>query len=244
MMPLLMEDDSKLPTRVLAVVGMHRSGTSCLTGSLEQAGLGLGEVHTWNRYNRRGNREKQSIVDLNDEVLAANQGSWDQPPKTCSWSDDQVLRARELIAGLNGHACAGFKDPRSLLTIEGWLRAVPHLEFVGVFRSPHAVASSLAHRSAMPWEQAIRLWTIYNARLLELQERYRFPLINFDVDEAQYLKVVGDLVRILDLNGSSVGRSPFFDDALRNSQRESKSFTLPYRTKLLHWRLKRRAVGL
>ncbi|MEO0437598.1 MAG: sulfotransferase family protein [Pseudomonadota bacterium] len=238
-----MDDGLKLPSRVLAVVGMHRSGTSCLTGSLEQAGLGLGEVYTWNRYNRRGNREKQSIVDLNDEVLAANRGAWDQPPKICTWSDEQVVRARELLAGLNHHACAGFKDPRSLITIEGWLRAVPHLEFVGVFRSPHAVASSLAQRSDMPWDQAIKLWTTYNARLLELHNRFCFPLINFDVDEDQYLKVIGSLVGELNLNESSAEISPFFEDSLRNSQRESKTFALPYRTKLLHWRLKRRALG-
>ncbi|HBM84618.1 MAG TPA: sulfotransferase family protein, partial [Halieaceae bacterium] len=31
------------PRRVIAILGMHRSGTSCLTGSLQEAGLELGE---------------------------------------------------------------------------------------------------------------------------------------------------------------------------------------------------------
>ena len=60
------------PRRVIAILGMHRSGTSCLTGSLQEAGLELGEHHTWNPYNRKGNRENQDFVDLHDAILAAN----------------------------------------------------------------------------------------------------------------------------------------------------------------------------
>ena len=37
-----------MPDRVVCILGMHRSGTSCLTGSLQQAGLFLGDCHTWN----------------------------------------------------------------------------------------------------------------------------------------------------------------------------------------------------
>ena len=62
----------KLPSRVIAILGMHRSGTSCLTGSLQNSGLFLGECHTWNKHNERGNRENQKFVDLHDAILAAN----------------------------------------------------------------------------------------------------------------------------------------------------------------------------
>ena len=43
------------------VLGMHRSGTSLLTGSLEAAGLHLGEVNNAARYNPKGNKENESI---------------------------------------------------------------------------------------------------------------------------------------------------------------------------------------
>ena len=45
------------PDRVVCVLGMHRSGTSCLAGSLEQQGLFLGETNTRGPFNLRGNRE-------------------------------------------------------------------------------------------------------------------------------------------------------------------------------------------
>ena len=61
--------------KVICVLGMHRSGTSCLVGSLQKAGLHLGKHHTWNRYNRKGNRENQDIVDLNRAVLEFSGGS-------------------------------------------------------------------------------------------------------------------------------------------------------------------------
>jgi hypothetical protein len=32
----------------MALLGMHRSGTSCLTGSLQLKGLFRGDVHEWN----------------------------------------------------------------------------------------------------------------------------------------------------------------------------------------------------
>ena len=69
------------PLEILCVLGMHRSGTSCLTGSLQEAGLYLGDCHTWNPHNLKGNRENQEIVDINDRVLADNGGAWDAPPE-------------------------------------------------------------------------------------------------------------------------------------------------------------------
>jgi len=41
----------------VAILGMHRSGTSCLAGSLQELGLYLGEVYDQNPHNPRGNRE-------------------------------------------------------------------------------------------------------------------------------------------------------------------------------------------
>ena len=65
---------SELPARLIAVLGMHRSGTSYLAGSLQEAGLILGDCHTWNKHNEKGNRENQKFVDLHDAILEANVG--------------------------------------------------------------------------------------------------------------------------------------------------------------------------
>ena len=73
--------------RVVSIVGMHRSGTSCLAGTLEEAGLHLGNVITEAPHNAKGNRENRSIMDLHEELLVHSGGSWDRPPDRLSWSD-------------------------------------------------------------------------------------------------------------------------------------------------------------
>jgi len=129
--------------RVVCVLGMHRSGTSCLVGSLQKAGLHLGRHHTWNRYNRRGNRENQDIVDLNDAVLIHSGGAWNAPPRAIRYTEEHLARARLIADGFPADFRWGFKDPRALLTLPLWREALGgRLLRVGIFRHPMAVAAS------------------------------------------------------------------------------------------------------
>ena len=41
----------------ILMLGMHRSGTSCLTGIMQALGVHLGEVFTESTWNKKGNRE-------------------------------------------------------------------------------------------------------------------------------------------------------------------------------------------
>lgn len=229
------------PQRVIAVLGMHRSGTSCLAGSLQELGLEMGEVHTWNPYNRRGNREHQPIVDFHDRLLADNGGAWDRPPTAMRWQESDCARARQLLAGLGGAGILGFKDPRTLLVVDGWRACLPQLEFVGVFRHPQSVARSLAARSGMAREQALLLWQHYNGILLRLQRELRFPLVDFDVDEGHYLRCVSAVAAQLGLRREPSPQRRFFDAGLRSAAADGGA--LPYRLRLLHWRLRRRSIG-
>ena len=53
------------PARVITVLGMHRSGTSSLVGSLEAAGLPLGEVQVRAaKSNQKGHREPNELIAL------------------------------------------------------------------------------------------------------------------------------------------------------------------------------------
>jgi hypothetical protein len=175
---------------VICVLGMHRSGTSCLVGSLQKAGLQLGKHHTWNRYNQKGNRENQDIVDLNDDILAHNGGSWQSPPRKITWSEDHLTRARAIVSSFPPHSRWGFKDPRALLTFPMWRLALEDkYQRVGIFRHPLAVAASLGYRhgtSALPEEKSLELWYIYNRKLLEEYKRSPFPVLCFDWEEQQF----------------------------------------------------------
>lgn len=231
---------SARPQRVIAVLGMHRSGTSCLTGSLQEAGLELGKYHAWNPYNLKGNRENQDIVDLHDALLAANGGGWDRPPRRCRWSEAFQDRARALLAAHAEVPVMGFKDPRTLLVLDGWKALIPGLEFVGIFRHPEAVVQSLERRSQMPRSQALELWYRYNRVLQREQRRYGFPLLCFDEEEATFNRKVDQVVRYLGLKPPAQPQR-FYDNQLKNFAARSGART-PLKVRWLYGSLRRASL--
>ncbi|MBL4595201.1 MAG: hypothetical protein JKX99_01355 [Robiginitomaculum sp.] len=173
------------PTPIL-VLGMHRSGTSCLTGCLEEAGLFLGEVNTQADFNKKGNRENVKIMTLHDDVLAQFGATWNQPPTTrIHWSKSDLDKLARIIDQYPTNIVWGSKDPRTLLLLSGWLE-LTHPKFIGTFRHPVEVANSLTRRAAV-WNQPMReqhaydLWEIYNTKLLELHRQTPFDVLRFCV---------------------------------------------------------------
>ena len=205
------------PQRVVAVLGMHRSGTSALTGSLQKQGLYLGRVSTQNVHNPKGNREATEIRMLNEDVLRSSGGAWDRPPRDVSWEPQHTERARVVLAEHAGHEVWGFKDPRTLVTLAGWLELVPDLERVGVFRHPADVARSLERRNRMDADDAVALWRVYNEALLEEQRREPFPLLCFDEDPPVLQEKLLAIGRALRLTGHP-GEERFFTPELRGTE--------------------------
>lgn len=227
------------PEQILCVLGMHRSGTSCLTGSLQEAGLHLGDCHTWNPHNLKGNRENQDIVDINDKVLADNDGAWDEPPERSLWNEGHRDMARELFQGYAEHPLFGFKDPRTLLVLDGWKAMFPDMRFIGIFRHPNAVVQSLDKRSGMPREKGLALWYEYNRRLLRQYREQPFPILCFD-DESEAFQ--DKLQAVLKALGFEVGdwAGEFYDGVLR-SDREDTDTPLPWVIRRLYRKLQRLA---
>lgn len=201
----------------ICVLGMHRSGTSCLTGLLEDAGVYLGQVSKKNPHNLKGNQENLRIMHLHNEVLAQNGGSWDKPPLgVVVWSEAQRQILQEILADYRQHALWAFKDPRSMFTLAGWQAEVPTLRYIGTVRHPGAVAQSLGKRGGTTPAQGFELWLLYNRRLLAYQRQFGFDVVCFDQSPEDYLKSVEQAFRKLAL---PVGRTQlaFFEEALRNS---------------------------
>jgi len=199
------------------VLGMHRSGTSALTGALQERGLWLGDVTVSNSGNAKGNRESTAVMDLNDAVLAANGGAWDSPPAGLAWSRDLAERRDRLLDSLRPAASGpwGFKDPRTLLTLPFWEEGLAVYRLVGTFRHPLAVAESLRDRDGMPLDRGLHLWRVYNARLLRAWERRPFPLISFDAAAGEYRRSVRRLASWLGLRGRG-DEDSFFEEVLRH----------------------------
>ena len=132
------------------ITGMHRSGTSCLAGTLQRNGMLLGKVFEWNPHNKKGNRENENIMLLNESILTASSGSWDSPPAELTWTEEHETRRDDIIRemmGLSGNHIWGFKDPRVVLTLPFWKDGLDSIRLVGTFRHPLSVAYSLWSRN-------------------------------------------------------------------------------------------------
>ena len=215
----------KPASRVVTVLGMHRSGTSSLVGSLESAGLPLGEVRRdGGDSNEKGHREPGEVIRLHDDVLMNSHGAWFLPPPSIEWSAEQQQRRAAFIAAHDGMPLWGWKEPRTLLLVAGWLEALPHLEFVGTFRHPLVVARSLKRRHGNDTPRMwLDVWLAYNQSLLQLVEDRDFPLIDFDLPAAAYATRLRSIIEELRLPGAD----DFFDASLRTSQKQLPDAELP-----------------
>lgn len=222
----------------ICVLGMHRSGTSCLTGLLEDAGVFLGRVSKQNPYNKKGNQENLDIMRLNEAVLAANGAAWDRPPEgEADWDAGQKAALQAILSQYEGHAPWAFKDPRTMFTLSGWRAALPDLRFIGTFRHPSAVAQSLHRRGKLAPEQGFALWQRYNEKLLEYQSRYRFDLLCFDLAPADYMQSVTAAFKRLGLDASHT-QLAFFEEQLRNTAIEPMFAAPPAEAMQLYQRLR------
>ncbi len=217
------------------MLGMHRSGTSCLTGSLQNAGLELGDASEWNKYNTRGNRENQAFVDFHEHLLRANGATWDTPPRKLKYTAEDVDRARALAASF-GDARWGFKDPRALLALPLWNQVIPEARYVGIFRHPLAVKASLQRRDARTSDRTcLELWYHYNRQLYRELRRRPFPLFSFDWDEERFHARLNEV--LLDLNLAPLAEDQrFYTQSLHNfSERDEKS--IPWKLRRLYRKL-------
>lgn len=214
------------------VAGMHRSGTSCLTGTMQAMGIELGQVFEENDHNKKGNRENSRICRTNDILLRLAGGSWDNPATIAEWNDAARSERDSIIHEIKHYAAGnlwGFKDPRAMFSLDFWLEAESDMQFIGTYRHPYRTALSLQKRDGMPIEKGMRLWNAYNIKLLELLKKHQFDLVNFDLRPDDYLDdVIKKLTRLgADTSNTEIARK-FFDGSLRNQTDVSiDNFKLP-----------------
>ena len=200
----------------------------------------LGDCHTWNPHNLKGNRENQQFVDLHDSILEANGGSWDNPPGQVVWSDQHIAVACDLLGEHASEPVFGFKDPRSLLVLDGWKKILPAIEFVGIYRHPNAVVRSLEKRSGKSRDDALKLWYTYNSQLYKEYKTKSFPILDFDDDEALLEEKIFQVAGQMGLSDQA-GKQNFYSSELRSSVNMDHP-SLPWAVRRLYKKLKR--VGL
>jgi len=159
------------PALCVAVVGMHRSGTSATAGLL--VGLGLAgpraeDLVPASESNQRGHWESEAVHMCNVRVLAAlGADTYAPPPPASSWENDRKfdpLRAEAAqwySSTFDGRPVV-LKDPRLCITLPLWRTALPGpLATIFVLRDPLEVARSLHARDELPIVLGLALWDRY-----------------------------------------------------------------------------------
>jgi hypothetical protein len=214
----------------VVVLGMHRSGTSFLVRTLNLAGLWLGgddQLHTVEGRakigNPKGNYENNEGIAINDTILARSGGSWYNPPKRLVATADDAARIVALCNTLaNGQPAGylrwGWKDPRTVLTLDIWLQSLDsNLFIVGSYRHPSAVAKSLAARDAIPLEAGYALWGVYVRHLIHHIRKHPFALVRFDVDKEILMDQVATVCNLTGLRTDEDTISSWYDSKLVRS---------------------------
>jgi len=156
----------------IAITGMHRSGTSLVARIVNLLGADIGpedELMPPKEDNPSGFWEHMPIAQLNDDLLGALGGRWNDPPElTEGWQRLRRLDPfRRRAAEIAEHGFSGevrmFKDPRASVLLPFWRDAVPIRRTVVCVRNPAAVARSLERRDRMGAERAAALFVRYTA---------------------------------------------------------------------------------
>jgi hypothetical protein len=159
----------------VCIVGMHRSGTSIITGLLQTVGLEIGPEDCLlggSPSNPKGHFEHTGILEINEALLARLGGDWIEPvvlPR--DWRTDErfadlVERAGSLIAVFESAKPWGWKEPRTTLVLPFWQSLVPDLRYVICLRNPLEVAYSLLTRDGIALPRGGALWLAYTRAAL------------------------------------------------------------------------------
>jgi GT2 family glycosyltransferase/glycosyltransferase involved in cell wall biosynthesis len=164
-----------MPRQLVVILGMHRSGTSLITKSIELLGYSLGDnLMPAGVDNPTGFWEDLDIVQFNDRLLASNQASWDSPLDSESIAYPLELK-QEALALLDARFSSTskfvIKDPRMSLLLDFWSgcfdEAGVSVEYLVVYRQPLDIAASLRARNGMEIQHGLLLTYVYSLALMK-----------------------------------------------------------------------------
>lgn len=190
------------------VLGMHRSGTSAVTGVVSRLGFSANRPDDAVRgpWNPLGHFESQSLMALDNRLLEEMGRTWWYPPPSGAGYAEVAagIRTSPRQAGRVFHRAYPkrpwvWKDPRACLLVPFWRRVFDDgVVAIVVIRDPLDVASSLARRNETSMGFGVALWERYNRLLLDHVAGLPTLVTRFDdlvADPAGWSKETSEFLR-------------------------------------------------
>ena len=210
----------------ILVPGMHRSGTSALTGTLSLLDVYLGkDLMPGNLANKKGYFENNTLFRINERLLYQINSSWDDvffheaKPKSIKESDELK---NTFINEFEYVKVFAVKDPRLVYLFPLYEKILQELKInikiILPYRNPLEVATSLNRRDNMPMEKGMLLWA-YNFLLAEKFTRdYERVFVNFDELITNTAEVISQISSKLSIP---------LDEKYKQNQRQIDAFLEP-----------------
>jgi glycosyltransferase involved in cell wall biosynthesis len=173
-------ENHALNQSVMIMTGMHRSGTSLTASLLQSAGVQIGDRLMGSANgNVKGHFEDLDFVEFHQNVLQS------QGISIAGWTEQSrievqqqyLAQAQNLILARNNQAIWGWKDPRTTLFLDFWLKLIPDVKCIFLYRSPWEVIDSLFRRADVIFRTnpnfAVHQWCHYNQAVLDFYQRYQ-----------------------------------------------------------------------
>jgi hypothetical protein len=194
----------------LVVLGMHRSGSSALTGILGLCGVWLGEDRELigaNPENPKGFWERRDVRTVCDGLLHAAGADWwmvanFEPSAIPPAALDQEARAfRQTVAELNSHGTWAIKEPRLCLLFPVLRSFIRDPVCIHIYRNPLEVARSLQLRNGFGIAEGIALWEAYVIGALRSSVGLPQVCVSYEELVARPAEAVGALIEKLNALG-------------------------------------------
>lgn len=190
----------------MIVLGMHRSGTSAITGLIAGMGAYIGPEDMLlpaSPDNLKGFFERNDVMAINRAILKSQNCNWYQlgrfdpnlplPPQLA-----EPMKA--IAAELAAHTPYALKDPRLCLTLPYWLPFFSKKPVaVLAVRNPAAIAQSLQSRNGMGYAHALALWELHMVHALNVINEQGLGVVraNYDLLMTQTERTIKSLYSVL-----------------------------------------------
>ena len=187
----------------ILVLGMHRSGTSALTGALGLCGAWVGEERELtgaNIENPCGFWERRDVRQICDRLLRTAGADWwkvtnfDPEGIPHAVLAEERTRFAKVISSLDERGTWVLKEPRLCLLLPALRELVSNCVCLHIVRNPLEVARSLKVRNGFSISGGLALWETYNRHAVGGSENLPRVLVSH---ESLMLHPVETLDRII-----------------------------------------------